>query len=312
MKKIIYALLLISSSTVMAQPNNLTDDELKDLIRKKFILSSYDKYYPKQYGAYLIPKDEAKKGICVNKKNKGSLFLMDHEGGEVRRIPSDTVSARKGADMMMEIYKGMWKKDLGWMQLNCIDATLGPAVDIGFASRSYSESWQKNFSIVTDLVKVYDKSKITYAIKHFPGEYLDCSRVNPDKEQHKCKEDLQQINKDWGSYLKNKKPPALMVSHNYYRTKEDKPAFMNREILEYLRNDIKYQGVLITDALWELDKKMEVKDLVYMFRYTDLIMTLDYKVTEESVNILAKMAKEYPILIEYALESQERIKKWRK
>lgn len=320
----IFSLLLVASTLSFAQHRTdsttkrgnleMSEKEAKDLIRQKFIISSYDTYYPNQYGAYLIPKNEMFKGVCSNKRNKQNLYLVDHEGGQVRRIPSTTLSAKDSMNISMQAYSKMWRDDLNWIQMNCLDVTLGPTVDVALNSRSYSKDLSFNFKIVDQLIKEsYSKFKVKYTIKHFPGTYEKCDQPDPKREQQICNLDMKEINSGWGNYLRNTPPPSLMVSHNYYKTKQDEktPAFMDEDILKYLRDDVKYNGVLITDALWELEKPVDTKDLIIMFKYNDLIMMLSHEKIEQSINVLYKVSKDFPIILEYAKDSKNRIKKWR-
>lgn len=313
-KKILFLSLL---SIVMANANaqykkeTLSENEIKSLIREKFIISSYDTYYPNQYGAYLIPKNEMFKGPCKNKNNKDSFYLVDHEGGQVRRIPTSTLSAKESMNISPQAYLKMWSNDLNWIQTNCLDATLGPTVDTELNSRSYTKDLNLNFQIIGNILPAYNPFKVKYTIKHFPGTDKSCDQPNPKREQQICEIGIKEINEGWGKYLKESPPPSLMVSHNYYKTKNNKPAFMDEEILKYLRSDIKYEGVLMTDALWELENPVDVKDLIVMFKYNDLIMMLSHEKIEQSINILYNVSKDFPIILEYAKDSKNRIKKWR-
>lgn len=311
-KKIIFlSLLSIIIANANAQDNKNSEIEIKNLIREKFIISSYDTYYPNQYGAYLIPKAEMFKGPCKNKRSKDSFYLVDHEGGQVRRIPSSTLSAKESMSISPQAYFKMWSNDLNWIQKNCLDATLGPTVDTELNSRSYSKDLNFNFKMVDNILPAYKPFKVKYTIKHFPGTDKSCDQPNPKREQQICEINIKEINEGWGKYLRETPPPSLMVSHNYYKTKDSKPAFMDEEILKYLRDDIKYDGVLMTDALWELEKPVDTKDLIIMFKYNDLIMMLSHEKIEQSINVLYKVSKDFPIILEYAKDSKNRIKKWR-
>lgn len=290
------------------------EDDMLNRIRGKFVISGASKFYhPKlNYGGYLIAKEHLNNDLCATKK-PGALYLLDHEGGLVKRIQSDTPSAEKSKSLPSGAYEKYWDTDMKAMQKYCIDSILGPTVDIGMGGgRSYSEKLDFNFKSIEPLLKVSENNKILSVVKHFPGLLLRCDPIPNSKEQHYCVDKLPFIDKMWGPELDKHQPEALMVSHYYYNTSKKHPAMANEEILSYLRDTKKFSGVLLTDSIWEVTQEISPEEILNMYKYNDLILVMDYKHIESMVDVIYEKIQKDPEWERYLTESEQRVRAWRK
>lgn len=319
MKKFVSAILLVSmfsglQASEIKDVKPQYDEELLNRLRGMFIISGASHFYHPRlnYGGYLVPKEQLNADTCIKKKTDAFYFL-DHEGGTVRRVDSQTPSALKSKGLSQQEYSALWKNDMQKMKSFCIDSILGPTVDIGLGNgRSYSEDLSYNFKAIKPLLSVSKEERILPVTKHFPGLLLKCKRLTNSQEQHECSEDLGYIDSLWGKELKLNPPQALMISHYYYKTKDYQPAFANKEILEYLKNDKKYDGIIITDSLWELTQKISLEELMNMYKYTDLVLVMDYKVIETMIKIMHNKIKSEPELEKYLKIKEQRLLNWKK
>lgn len=310
---LLFALSCLFTSVYAQNINQPYDEKLLNRLRGKFIISGASHfYYPDlKYGGYLIPKEHINNQLCNNKK-KGAFYMVDHEGGDVRRITSNTPSAQKSNDLTIEKYQQLWHEDMLTIKSYCIDSILGPTVDIGMGNgRSYSANLESNFKSIQPILDVSKKDGVLSVVKHFPGLLTKCDRVGKSKEQNYCDGDLKYIDKLWGKSLDTNPPKALMVSHYYYKTQKYQPALANEEILSYLRVNKKYSGVILTDALWELNNELTVDEIMNMYKYTDLVLMLDYKKIEKVIRYLHNEIKRNPQLETYLVDTETRIKQWR-
>ena len=188
-------------------------------------------------------------------------IAIDQEGGRVNRLPQDILNiksayrlAKSGKNAVNEasLFTSKLLKDIG------INMNFSPVLDIksqgddnafignrAFSNNpdeiiKYGEIWTNNY-INNDVIPV---------IKHYPGH----GNLNVDshiflpiiKNFSKDRIDL----KPFRSLMQNK-IPAIMVGHilisNYTKLK---PASLSKEfIIDFIRNEEKYDGLVITDEL---------------------------------------------------------------
>lgn len=250
--------------------NNLSDEELKKKLRMFFLVADHFDNYREQYGGYIFYKSNVHDNICSLKK-PGSLYLVDHEGGRVNRIGSGLPSAKDA--LKTSHYLSMWERDANELKKMCFDVVLGPTIDKKLGDRSFTDDLQKNLQMAGEIKNVLGKEKLITTYKHFPGRYDSCKQ-HDEKEIEYCDEDKKSILKDW-QYFKNNDVPAIMISNYVYDGISSKPAVLEDEYYKILRNDLNYQGVITTDALWEMSVPLTETRVWNIFKNADLIMIMN-------------------------------------
>lgn len=194
----------------------------------------------------------------------GLLIATDQEGGSVSRLSKTSLA--KGRDFLspQTLYrKGGLKKikqeDKEVAQLlrkNGINMDFAPVADVARKSSSFiydrtlGENYQKTAEYISIAVKAIQSENVAAILKHFPG-YGDA------KDTHNG---FAKIDKSLSKYQKedllpfkagiNSKVSGIMVSHIIINSLDSKkPASLSLKIHQLLRNNLHYQGLIITDDL---------------------------------------------------------------
>lgn len=233
--------------------------------------STQEKY---QFGGYLLFadafKNETKKGI--KKKIKGwqkvskvnMLIAVDEEGGYINRVskfsqfrdepfPSPGYLRKHGGlDAVKEdaAEKSEFLKALG------INTDLAPVADTPYndsnyiAYRAYSTGPVKNARFVKTVVKEFNKNGEISCLKHFPGyggngnTHTDIIRDKRSLKTYKTR-DL----KPFKAGIKAG-APMILVNHDIINAFDKKnPASLSKKVHKYLREELGYEGVIMTDSL---------------------------------------------------------------
>ena len=221
-----------------------------------------------------------------SKYNSVPLFIaIDQEGGRVNRLPKEfknILSAKK-----LSIKEEYIKKagDLTSYALNNlgINMNFSPVLDIQRFSDSHAignrcygtnkESVSKNGMIMMNALK---EKNIISVVKHFPGHGLTKSDSHfflpiTFKDIKKADDIYPFI------YAINNGCDAIMTSHIMVK-KMDKiyPTSLSKKIInDYLINELKYNGLIITD-----DIKMKAVNLLFGYKKTA------YKAVEAGNNLI--------------------------
>ena len=191
-----------------------------------------------------------------------AFIAIDQEGGSVRRIYEGVTNVPghmaigaasfhhpKAAYDIGKII-GLEMKDLG------VNFVLGPVADVNnnpqnpiIAIRSFSDDPFIVSKLAHDFSKGLQSQGVLSSYKHFIGH----GNVNIDS--HK---DLPYLNSSLDDmykvelipYLNQKLPDAIMSSHILYKAIDDRfPASISKRIISgLLRNEIGYQGLVVTDC----------------------------------------------------------------
>ena len=204
------------------------------------------------------------------KENGGiPLFLaVDEEGGSVTRIASNPEFAVENTDTMEHIgsgadsdkareagsHIGHYLKELGF------NVDLAPVADVkeGNAPSPGDRSFGSDPSLVSDMAGKYteglNSEGVIACYKHFPG--LGRASANTDLEKVSIEVSTEElISNDllpFTDAVKSGSEMMIMAGHASYPqiTGDDTPASMSvMMITDYLRGELKYNGVVITDAL---------------------------------------------------------------
>ena len=221
------------------------------------------------------------------------LIAVDEEGGEVNRVSlnknlvktpfksSQVLYKKGGLDLIKEdtINKSKILASLG------INLNLAPVVDISENPNDYmyKRTIGQNYKITAEYAKTVieasKKSSVSYTLKHFPGYGKNVDTHTSSSIDNRELKDLQQ--KDLIPFQKGieKGAEAVLISHNILNKIDDKnPASLSSKIHDILRNDLKFTGIIITDAL-DMDALNNI-DNIYIKAINagnNILITTDYK-----------------------------------
>ena len=311
---------------------------MREKIYQKFILGTgecLDEALKKGLGGVIFftrdikSKDQFKNLIReIKEKSLSPLFLsIDQEGGRVER--TENIHARylspkyayeKGVDFLTaqteKIASELKEYGLNLNFAPCADVNTNPKNPI-IGERAFSSKVEDVIKGVKLVSNIYRENGVIPCIKHFPGH------GNAEADSHLT---LPVIDLPLSEMEKNHIRPfkenldieMIMVAHLYCSCfdKEPVPASLSQNVIGYLRNILKYDGVIITDDMvmkgvqdfGALEAcKRAILAGVDMFIYRDadqnVIETIE-KLVEEAVNNKTLEAKIY--------ESDKRIQRLKK
>lgn len=309
------------------------DYYMEELVYQKFILGTgleLDEALKKGLGGVIfftkdIESEAQFKKLVEDIKSKAVIrpFLsIDQEGGRVERtenIHPRYLSARyafdKGQKFLREQSAKIAKELVGYgLNLNfapCADVNTNPNNPI-IGERSFSSKTEdvvKGINIVSD---EFRKNGIIPCLKHYPGH------GDADKDSHLT---LPQIDLPLDIMEKvhikpfREQADMIMVAHLHCTCfdKDVIPASLSKNTIGYLRNNIGYDGVVITDDMVMKGVQdfgaveaciMAIEAGVDMFIYREA----DNEVLKVIDSVL-ELVKNSKILKQKVLESDERIKK---
>ena len=227
-----------------------------------------------QFGGFVLFANNFKNSSYSDKKkqiagyqkvsNLNMLIAVDEEGGGVNRVSLYKQYRKTPFLSPQKLYaKGKYKKivsdtkekanlllDLG------INTNLAPVADTPYSRKDYiyyrtfSTSAKKNSKYVKTVVKEMDKKNLVSTLKHFPGYGNNGdthSKIIRDKRKFKTFK-----NRDLLPFKAGIDAGAdmVMVSHNIVEAFDKKyPASLSKKVHNYLRKDMGFDGVIISDGL---------------------------------------------------------------
>lgn len=227
------------------------------------------------------------------------LMGVDEEGGTVVRISSNPNLYKERFKSPQDVYKlkGMegiiedtenkanLLKELG------LNVNLAPVADVStnpndfIYDRSFGARAEDTKEYIKEVVKVYNENKIGSCLKHFPG-------YGNNVDTHTG---IAIDNRDYNTFLASdfipfkagieEGVPSILVSHNIVMSMDDKPASLSVSVHNILRDDLGFEGVIMTDDL-DMGAIKEYSDNPYIdavIAGNDLLITTDYKKTYETI-----------------------------
>lgn len=259
------ALKLLNSMTLKEKIGQLL------LIRTPKIdkIDTIKKYNP---AGYILFQRDIKNKTKEELINEISLFqetanipmfiAIDEEGGTVSRLSTNKNIVKDPFLSPQELYKkGGFEKirEDAIIKINLlkelgINMNLAPVADISTDPTSfiYERSFGKNKNETAKYIKTVLKNQsndVSYVLKHFPGysNNLDTHKgLAIDNRPYKIIK-----NNDFLPFkvgIKNG-ANAIMVSHNIITSIDNKPATLSRNIHNILRNELNFNGIIITDDM---------------------------------------------------------------
>lgn len=266
------------------------------------------------------------KNLIKDIKENSSIipFLsIDQEGGRVERTEnihngkkyfSAKFAAEKGEKFLIEQTKEISAelKDYG-INLNfapCLDVNTNPNNPI-IGERAFSNDPDEVIKFGKSVTKTYLNNDIVPCLKHFPG-HGDAS-VDSHKALPKIDLSFEEMEKTHIKPFREVSSPMIMVAHLHCTCfdKDENPTSLSKNAIGYLRNEIGFDGVVITDdmvmgGVLGLDGTSAcaraIKAGVDVLLYRD-----SFDETIQIIEKLAQMAKSDEYLRENIEKSWERI-----
>lgn len=279
---------------------------LDEKIRQTIITEYSSENIKKEYGGYIFFEHDFKgksendvinmiNDIQKDKKIK-CITAVDEEGGDVIRISSNKKLSTHKFKSSQELYndggfdriiKDVYEKSYLLEKLG-INLNLAPVVDVStnnndyMYKRSFGKDEIQTGIYAKEVIEASLNTKVTYTLKHFPGYG---NNIDTHKNVSIDNRSLEEImNKDIIPFKEGIISGAkmIMVSHNIVTSIDsNNPASLSYEIHKLLKNDLKYNNLIITDdlsmyALYNISNKCE-KAILAM---NDLIITKDSNICE--------------------------------
>ena len=194
--------------------------------------------------------------------NNPLLIAIDEEGGPVSRLSSNKNIVKSPFQSPQELFKnGGYEKikqdaiiKSNLLEELGINVNLAPIADISTNSKSYiyERSFGKNKNETAKYIKTIlltQNNNVSYVLKHFPGysDNLDTNTsISIDNRSYKTIKNNDFIPFKVG--IENG-ANAILVSHNIVSNIDNKPSSLSRNIHNILRNELNFNGIIITDDL---------------------------------------------------------------
>ena len=191
------------------------------------------------------------------------LFIaIDEEGGTVSRLSKNKNIVKTPFLSPQELYKNggferikedaIKKRDL--LKELGINMNLAPVADISTNTKSYiyNRTFGKDKNETSKFIETImstQNNDVTYVLKHFPGysDNIDThSSIAVDKRSYKTIKNNDFIPFKTG--IENG-ANAIMVSHNITENIDNKPSSLSINIHNILKNELEFNGIIITDDL---------------------------------------------------------------
>lgn len=227
-----------------------------------------------QFGGYLLFANNFKNNSYKKKQSQikayqkasklNMLIAVDEEGGTVNRVSmykqyrkSPFLSPQKlnSKGGLSNIRKDTKSKAKLLLDLG-INTNLAPVADTPYSKsdyiyyRTFSTSAKKNSKYIKTVIKEMGKNNLVSTLKHFPGYGNNGdthSQIIRDKRKLSTFK-----SRDLLPFKAGIKAGAdmIMVSHNIVDAFDKKyPASLSKKVHKYIRNEMNYDGVIITDGL---------------------------------------------------------------
>lgn len=206
--------------------------------------------------------DQFKKLIkdIKNKATTPPFLSIDQEGGRVERTENIfggkkyLSGAKCGGDLLLikeqteQIAHEL--KDFG------INLNFAPVLDVNtnpnnpiIGERAFSDNPDEVIKCGKTVVQTYIKNGIIPCTKHFPG-HGDAS-VDSHISLPKIDLSLQEMEKNHIKPFKEVESPMIMVAHLHCSAfdKEEIPSSLSKNVINYLKATLNYQGLIITDDM---------------------------------------------------------------
>lgn len=254
----------------------LTEDEI---IAQLFLVGTHttsdlEELKQKQFGGYLFFSDffKGKTELQIQNDMKNFqtaskvplLIAVDEEGGNVVRVSSNEKLINKPFDYSSKVYENggfeAIKEDTikksNFLSNLGINLNLAPVVDICengsdyMYSRSFKQGKELTCEFAKTVITASKEGKVSYALKHFPGYGNNVDTHKGTSIDKRTYEDI--YNNDLEPFRAGieEGAEAILISHNVVTSIDpENPASLSLKIHTLLREDLEFEGIIITDAM---------------------------------------------------------------
>lgn len=313
--------------------NNYTkkaEEKLKELTEEEVIAqlflvgthttSDLEKLKEKQFGGYLFFsdffKDKTEEQIKsdIKKFNEVSkvplLIAVDEEGGNVVRVSNNKKLINESFKYSSEIYQNGGFEAISEDTINKskflsnlgINLNLAPVVDICenetdyIYKRSFKQGKELTSTFTKTVIKASKKSNVSYTLKHFPGYGNNVDTHKTTSVDQRTYEDI--YNNDLEPFRVGieEGAEAILISHNVVTSIDpQKPASLSNKIHKLLREDLKFEGIIITDAMnmGAIADEYETEEAIVsaISAGNDIIIVTIDKTSKETYDDIIKIVK---------------------
>lgn len=281
-----------------------------------------------KFGGYLLferdfknKTEEEIKNEIVNLQSVANIPLLiavDEEGGKVVRASSNVNLRGEKFKSPRELYqiggfqkikedvieKSKFLYNLG------INLNLAPVVDVTtnesdyMYARSLGEEAVLTSEYAKTVILASKEGSVSYTLKHFPGYGNNLDTHKGTSKDNKSYEEIKNTDLPPFEAGIQAGAEAVLISHNIVTSiDEENPASLSPKVIEVLRNELGFKGVIITDDLY-MGAVSEDDDAVVkaVLAGNDLIIVTDYeksiqdvknaigsgRITEERINIMVE------------------------
>ncbi len=245
--------------TILGLDGQVPDKEFLKLLEKYppagflFLANNYSK--PDQLNA-LISKLKSYTG-------SGAIFAVDQEPGKVQRFRGDFPGSKTPAEYVRENnaedFRNWCEKTATLLAKAGVNLNFAPVLDLCSFERDYPVLNDRSFGddfidvniFAEILINEHRKKNVLTCGKHFPG--LGSAEFDPHKKLSISNEPLKRYQEyHWMpfhnaacSYI-----DMIMTTHLIAPSLDaNNPATYSPKVIDYLKKDIKYQGLVISDDL---------------------------------------------------------------
>lgn len=279
------------------------DEKIGQLILARYpdnnVLNDLNKY---KLGGYVFYEKDFKNKTklevidMINTVQKNSkipmLIAVDEEGGKIVRVSSNPNLAPERFKSSKELYSSGGMEKIKQDTINKsivlssfgINLNLAPVVDVTTNSNDYM--YERSIGENTEITSLYAKTvisasknmEVSYTLKHFPGYGNNIDTHNSTSIDTRSYESI--IANDIPPFIAgiNVGAEAILVSHNIVSSIDsDNPASLSPKIHNFLRNELNFTGVIITDDLeMGATSSIESSTIKALLAGNDLIITTNY------------------------------------
>jgi beta-N-acetylhexosaminidase len=192
------------------------------------------------------------------------LLGVDEEGGSVVRVSKYEAFRKKSFESPQTLYHkggfGGIKEDTiekaDFLLHLGINVNLAPVCDVStnpddyIYSRSFGMSAEKTAEYVSTVICQMKEKRVGSVLKHFPGYGNNVDTHTGIAIDERSYESF--VNSDYLPFQAGIKAGAdsILVSHNIIVSlDEDFPASLSKKVIDRLRHELKFEGVIMTDDL---------------------------------------------------------------
>lgn len=238
------------------QGDTVTDDSL-------YMLHQYHIGGVILFDRNLVSAEQTKKlneDLQVQGEEKVPLFIgIDEEGGDVVRgrsfIQPPSSQRQIGAAGDLTAAEGAANRTAKELKELGFNVNFAPVADVGTSSRSFSTDPETVKKFVLASVQGYEKNRMIYAIKHFPGigrstvdSHKDVSEITASRERLAASDIV-----PFKAVIDAAQPEDyfILVSHLKYPAYDaDNPASLSKAVqTDLLRGELGYRGIIVTDDM---------------------------------------------------------------